>query len=129
MSIVVTHSIKNRYGRAQYLFGEAHSKKKTQFRALAVTGQNIRLIHAPDGSISRNQSGIYLESQFRQSMKQLAVKRRHLSSPSKQQAQSLIISFSKDEFDTSDLGQQAPQALELAQGYVKKFFGDSQAVL
>src|SRR5699024_11637489 len=69
------------------------------------------------------------ESQFRQSMKQLAVKRRHLSSPSKQQAQSLIISFSKDEFDTSDLGQQAHQALELAQGYVKKFFGDSQAVL
>ena len=129
MSILVTHSIKNRYGRAQYLFGEAHSKKKTNVRALAVTGQNIRLIHAPDGSVSRNQPGVYIESQFRHSMKVLVAKRRHSRSPSKRQAQSMIFSFSKEEFDTSDLNQQAPQALQLVQGYVKQYFGDSQAVM
>lgn len=79
------------------------------------------MIHNPDGTLTVNQSGVYLEKQFHQSLK------RAFNPKRKTQCQSIIISFSNDEFDTSNLDEQASQALQLVQGYAKKYFGDARA--
>lgn len=83
------------------------------------------MLHASNSRISLLQSGTYLEQQFRQNLK------RAFNPKRKYQAQSIIISFSKDEFNTDDLrvlNQQASQALKLVQGYVNQHFSDTQSV-
>lgn len=80
------------------------------------------MLHDKSGHISVNQSGTYLEKQFHQSLKKAFNPKRRT------QCQSIIISFSDDEFDTSDLSKQASQALQLVQGYVHQNFSDAQTV-
>ena len=123
MSIVKTQACKSSYTRVSYILsGTPHNSNKVSHRVLAVYGQNVNLLHDQKGNISTTQSGAYLEHQFHQSlMKARNPKRTY-------QCQSVIISFSPNEFDTSDINKQASQANQLAQLYVKKFFGDAQAV-
>lgn len=123
MSIVKTQACKSSYTRLSYILsGTPHNSNKVSHRVLAVYGQNVNLLHDKKGNISTMQSGAYLEHQFHQSlMKARNPKRTY-------KCQSIIISFSPNEFDTSDINKQASQANKLAQLYVKKFFGDAQAV-
>lgn len=123
MSIVKTQSCKSSYTRLSYILsGMPHNTDKVSHRVLAVFGQNVNLLHDKNGNISNTQSGAYLERQFHQSlMKARNPKRTY-------QCQSIIISFSPKEFDTSDIKKQASQANKLAQLYVQRFFGDSQAI-
>lgn len=123
MSIVKTQACKSSYTRLSYILsGEPHNTNKVSQRVLAVYGQNVNLLHDRNGYISTTQSGAYLERQFHQSlMKARNPKRTY-------QCQSIIISFSQKEFDTSNIEEQASQANHLAQLYVKRFFGDAQAI-
>lgn len=123
MAVLVSNACSSSYGRMTYIFNNvAHYNYKTDHRVLACFGCNIRMLHDKSGHISVNQSGAYLEKQFHQSLK------RAFNPNRKTQCQSIIISFSDDEFDTSDLNKQASQALQLAQGYVHKCFNDAQTV-
>lgn len=123
MSIVKTQACKSYYTRLSYILsGTPHNTDKVSHRVLAISGQNVNLLHDKNGHISTMQSGAYLERQFHQSlMKARNPKRTY-------QCQSIIISFSPDEFDTLDINKQASQANELAQLYIKRFFSDSQAL-
>lgn len=89
---------------------------------LVCSGTNIKMLHDPNGQLTTLQSGAYLERQFHQSLK------RAYNPQRRYQAQSIIISFSNHEFDTSNLEKQASQALRLVQGYVHQYFSDSQSV-
>lgn len=124
MVVLNSTAIKSTYGRLTYIFSSIpHAYTKTSERVLATSGTNINMIHSPNGHISNEQNGAYLEKQYRQSLKKaFNPKRRY-------QAQSIIISFSRDEFDTSDLDLQASQALQIINGYVNKYFADSQSVI
>lgn len=123
MAVLVSNSCSNSYGRISYIFNNvAHYDGKTDHRVLACSGTNIRMLHDKEGHITTNQSGVYLEKQFLQSLKKASNPKR------KTQCQSIIISFSDDEFDTSDLNQQASQALQIVQGYVHQHFGEAQSV-
>ena len=124
LSVLETHSCHSSYKRLQYLFQEPpHSYQKTSQRVLACSGFNIKLLHDSNGSIVATQNGAYLERQFRANLNKAHNPRR------KYQAQTLIISFSTDEFDTSDLNLQAKQALALAQHFVHQYFADAQSVI
>ncbi|CUR39921.1 hypothetical protein LRLP16767_LR3C6_01889 [Limosilactobacillus reuteri subsp. porcinus] len=124
MSVLETHSCRSSYGRLQYLFQEPpHSYQKTSQRVLASTGFNIKLLHNPNGDISATQNGVYLEKQFKANLKRAHNPKR------KYQAQTLIISFSEDEFDTSDLNLQAKQALVLVQHFIHQHFADAQSII
>lgn len=124
LSVLETHSCHSSYKRLQYLFQESpHSYQKTSQRVLACSGFNIKLLHDSNGSIVVTQNGAYLERQFRANLNKAHNPRR------KYQAQTLIISFSTDEFDTSDLDLQAKQALALVQHFVHKHFADAQSVI
>lgn len=124
MVVLKSTGIKSTYGRLTYIFsGLPHSSVKTSKRVLACSGTNINLIHSPDGHISPVQNGAYLEKQYRQSLKKAFNPNRRY------QAQSIIISFSRDEFDTRDLDLQASQALRIVQGYVNEHFADAQTVM
>lgn len=101
----------------------AHNDEKTTQRVLATTGFNIRLLHSPDGQIASLQNGAYLQKQFQQLLHRAYNPRR------KYQAQSIIVSFDRSEFDTTDLHNQAQQALHLTQTYVHKHFADAQSVI
>ncbi|WP_339111317.1 relaxase/mobilization nuclease domain-containing protein [Limosilactobacillus reuteri] len=100
-----------------------HSYQKTSQRVLASTGFNIKLLHNPNGDISATQNGVYLEKQFKANLKRAHNPKR------KYQAQTLIISFSEDEFDTSDLNLQAKQALVLVQHFIHQHFADAQSII
>ena len=124
LSVLETHSCRSSYGRLQYLFQEPpHSYQKTSQRVLASTGFNIKLLHNPNGDISATQNGVYLEKQFKANLKRAHNPKR------KYQAQTLIISFSEDEFDTSDLNLQAKQALVLVQHFIHQHFADAQSII
>lgn len=98
MSVVVTHRCQSSYRSLSYLFDEpAHSTTKTIRRTLLCSGQNIRLLHDNDGTVTVDQSSAYLARQFKQNL--LKAK----SPGRKFQAQSIIISFDESEFDTTDL--------------------------
>lgn len=119
----MSNACSNSYGRLTYIFNNvAHCSFKTNHRVLKCGGTNIRLLHDKNGNISNFQSGAYLEKQFHQSLKKAFNPHR------KVQCQSIIISFSDDEFDTTDLNKQASQALKITQGYVNKYFCDAQTV-
>ena len=90
---------------------------------LASTGFNIKLLHNPNGDISATQNSAYLEKQFKANLKRAHNPKR------KYQAQTLIISFSEDEFDTSDLNLQAKQALVLVQHFIHQHFADAQSII
>lgn len=123
MSIVKTQACKSSYTRLSYILnGTPHNSDKVANRALVVSGQNVNLLHDKNGNISATQSGAYLERQFHQSLMKAHNPHRTY------QCQSIIVSFSPDEFDTLDINKQASQANELAQLYIKRFFSDSQAV-
>lgn len=123
MSIVKTQACKSSYTRLSYILsGTPHNTDKVSHRVLAVSGQNLNLLHDLSGHISTIQSGAYLERQFHQSLVKARNPKRTY------QCQSIIISFSQKEFDTSDIKKQASQANKLAQLYVKRFFGDAQTV-
>lgn len=123
MAVLVSNACSSSYGRLTYIFNNvAHYNYKTNHRVLACSGSNIRMLHDKSGHISVNQSGAYLENQFHQSLKKAFNPKRQT------QCQSIIISFSDNEFDTTNLNQQASQALQLVQGYVHKHFNDAQAV-
>ncbi|MDM8333674.1 relaxase/mobilization nuclease domain-containing protein [Limosilactobacillus panis] len=111
------------YGRLTYIFNQpVHNNMKTNHRVLACSGFNINMLHAPNGQLTTLQSGAYLEKQFYQSLKRAYNPKRRY------QAQSIIISFSDQEFDTNNLNEQASQALQLVQGYVHQHFSDAQSV-
>lgn len=124
MPVLQSKAVHSSYGRLTYIFNDvAHNTDKTSQRVLATTGINVHLLHAPDGSITSLQNGAYLQKQFHQSLKKA-------HNPNRQfQAQSVIISFSTDEFNTHNLKTQASQALQIVQGYTRKYFGDAQSVL
>lgn len=124
MAVLVSNACSSSYGRLTYIFNSvAHCNSKTSHRVLKCSGTNIRMLHESNGHISNSQSGAYLEKQFHQSLK------RAFNPHRKVQCQSVIVSFSDDEFDTSDLNKQASQALQLVQGYVHKYFSDAQTVM
>lgn len=119
----MSNACRSSYNRLTYIFNQSpHNNGKTNHRVLACSGTNIKMIHNPDGTLTVSQSGVYLEKQFHQSLK------RAFNPKRKTKCQSIIISFSNDEFDTSNLDEQASQALQLVQGYAKKYFGDAQSV-
>lgn len=123
MAVLVSNACSSSYGRLTYIFNNvAHYNDKTNHRVLACSGTNIRMLHNKEGHLTTAQNGAYLEKQFHQSLK------RAFNPNRKTQCQSIIISFSDDEFDTSDLSKQASQALQLAQGYVHQHFNDAQTV-
>ena len=123
MVVLMSNSCKSSYRRLTYIFNQPpHCIDKTSHRVLCCSGNNIKMLHAPDGSITSLQSGTYLERQFRQSLKKAF-------NPTRQyQCQSIIFSFSNSEFDTSDIKKQSAQALQIVQGYVHKFFDEAQSV-
>lgn len=124
MTVLETHSCRSSYGRLQYLFQEPpHSYQKTSRRVLACSGFNIKLLHEQHGRIANTQNGAYLEKQFKANLQKAHNPKR------KYQAQTLIISFSPDEFDTTDLSEQANQALMLVKHYVHQHFADAQSVI
>ena len=121
--VLISNACKSSYGRFTYIFNQtAHCTDKTSHRVLCCSGNNIKMLHAPDGSVTSLQSGIYLEKQFHQSLKKAFNPKRQY------QCQSIIFSFSNSEFDTSDIKNQSAQALQIVQGYVHKFFGEAQSV-
>lgn len=123
MAVVQSNSIRSSYHRLTYLFNEpAHNADITSQRVLACSGHNIKMLHDHNGNISTVQSGAYLEQQFHQSLLKAFNPHR------KYQAQSLIISFSKNEFNSSNLTQQSRQALQLTQGFINHYFPDAQSV-
>ncbi|WP_260245887.1 relaxase/mobilization nuclease domain-containing protein [Limosilactobacillus reuteri] len=123
MAILNSTACKSSYGRLTYIFNQsAHNTSKTNHRVLACSGTNINMLHTPNGHLSTLQSGAYLEKQFHQSLNRAYNPKR------KYQAQSIIISFSSEEFDTSDLKRQATQAMQLVEGYVHQHFSDAQSV-
>lgn len=123
LAVLNSTACQSSYGRLSYIFNQtAHNTIKTSHRVLACSGTNINMLHTPNGHLSTLQSGAYLEKQFHQSL------RRAYNPKRKYQAQSIIISFSNEEFNTSDLNKQATQALQLVQGYVYQHFGDAQSV-
>lgn len=124
MSIVTTHSVTSRYRKLQYLLQPVpHDDTKVNNRVLAVSGSNIQLIHSPTGKLSTNQIPAYLDAQFQRSMKLAKNPNRRV------QSQSIIISFSKDEFDTKNPSLQASQAIQIGQSYVHHFFNDAQSLI
>lgn len=124
LSVLETHSCRSSYKRLQYLFQEPpHSTKKTSQRVLACDGFNIKLLHDSNGRITNVQNGAYLERQFMSNLRKAHNPKRMY------QAQTLIISFSEDEFDTTDLNLQAKQALALVQHFVHQHFADAQSVI
>ena len=124
LSVLETHSCRSSYKRLQYLFQEPpHSTKKTLQRVLACDGFNIKLLHDSNGRITNVQNGAYLERQFMSNLRKAHNPKR------KYQAQTLIISFSEDEFDTSDLNLQAKQALVLVQHFIHQHFADAQSII
>lgn len=90
---------------------------------LACDGFNIKLLHDSNGRITNVQNGAYLERQFMSNLRKAHNPKRMY------QAQTLIISFSEDEFDTTDLNLQAKQALALVQHFVHQHFADAQSVI
>ena len=124
LSVLETHSCRSSYRRLQYLFQEPpHSYRKTSRRVLACAGFNIKLLHDSNGRITNVQNGAYLERQFMSNLRKAHNPKR------KYQAQTLIISFSEDEFDTSDLNLQAKQALMLVKHFIHQHFADAQSVV
>lgn len=122
-AILQSRSCHSSYQRLTYLFNQPpHNTSKTQQRVLACSGTNIVMLHDPNGSISNIQNGAFLEKQFHQSLKRAYNPKRQY------QAQSIIISFSQQEFDCGDLSSQSIQALKLVQGFVNKHFSDTQSV-
>ena len=123
MATLMSNACHSSYGRLTYVFNQsAHNTTKTSHRVLACSGINIKMLHNPDGTLSLGQSGAYLEKQFHNSLKRAFNPKRKI------QCQSIIISFSNDEFDTTNLSEQASQALQLVQGYANEFFDDAQSV-
>nr|WP_176452593.1 relaxase/mobilization nuclease domain-containing protein [Limosilactobacillus fermentum] len=119
----MSNACRSSYGRLTYVFNQsAHNTTKTSHRVLASSGINIKMLHNPDGTLSLVQSGAYLEKQFHNSLKRAFNPKRKI------QCQSIIISFSNNEFDTTNLSEQASQALQLVQGYANEFFDDAQSV-
>ena len=124
MAILESNTIKSTYQSLAYLFSDPeHNDAKTNKRVLACSGININMLHNSDGTLSTQQNGGYLAKQFHQNLKLAFNPNR------KVQAQSIIISCSRDEFDTNDLDTQAKQLLQLANGFANKCFGDCQAVI
>lgn len=123
MATLMSNACRSSYGRLTYVFNQsAHNTTKTSHRVLACSGINIKMLHNPDGTLSLVQSGAYLEKQFHNSLKRAFNPKRKI------QCQSIIISFSNNEFDTTNLSEQASQALQLVQGYANEFFDDAQSV-
>lgn len=123
MATLMYNACRSSYGRLTYVFNQsAHNTTKTSHRVLASSGINIKMLHNPDGTLSLVQSGAYLEKQFHNSLKRAFNPKRKI------QCQSIIISFSNNEFDTTNLSEQASQALQLVQGYANEFFDDAQSV-
>ncbi|MBM6955117.1 relaxase/mobilization nuclease domain-containing protein [Limosilactobacillus coleohominis] len=124
MVVLESRACHSSYNRICYVLeGSAHNNSKTNQRALAVSGTNLNLLHDADGQISNVQSAPYLEEQFHQSLKKAYNPHRQY------QCQSVVVSFSKNEFDTSDLAGQSRQALKLIQGFASQYFGDAQSVI
>ena len=124
MVVLESRACHSSYNRICYVFdGPAHSDSKTSQRVLACSGTNINLLHDQDGQISNVQSAPYLEEQFHQSLKKAYNPHRQY------QCQSIIVSFSEDEFDTNNLNKQSRQALSLVKGFVDRYFGDVQSVI
>lgn len=123
MATLMSNACRSSYGRLTYVFNQsAHNTTKTSHRVLACSSINIKMLHNPDGTLSLVQSGAYLEKQFHNSLKRAFNPKRKI------QCQSIIISFSNNEFDTTNLSEQASQALQLVQGYANEFFDDAQSV-
>lgn len=124
MAVLESRACHSSYNRICYVLeGSAHNDSKTNQRVLAVSGININLLHDENGQISTLQSGAYVEEQFHQSL-------RKAYNPKRQyKCQSIIVSFNKDEFDTTNLTEQSRQALQLIQGFTGRYFGDTQSVI
>ena len=123
MSILTSKACRSSNGRLTYIFNDpVHCSSKTTQRVLACAGTNILMLQTPDGQVSEVQNGNYLQQQFHN------VLRRARNSHKTYQAQSIIISFDKTEFDTKQLSLQATQAMQLVQGFVQKYFPDCQSV-
>ena len=123
IAILQSRSCHSSYQKLTYLFSQPpHNTSKTQQRVLACSGTNISMLHDPSGHISNTQNGAFLERQFHQSLKRAYNPKRQY------QAQSIIISFSQQEFDTTDLHSQSIQALQLVQEFINKNFSDTQNV-
>lgn len=124
MAVLESRACHSSYNRICYVLeGSAHNDSKTNQRVLAVSGININLLHNENGQISTLQSGAYVEEQFHQSL-------RKAYNPKRQyRCQSIVVSFNKDEFDTTNLTEQSRQALQLIQGFTGRYFGDTQSVI
>lgn len=116
MATLQSNRVKTSYGRLNYLFDTPAHDGSDQ-RVLATTGQNVRLLHDPGGTLSTNQSATYLQRQFART--QHRAKNKHKI----YQAESIIISFSDVEFPPDgDLQLQAQQAINLTSDYAHQHF-------
>lgn len=121
MAVVVSHSCKKSYGRLKYVFdGPPHNSSLVDRRVLCCSGWNINLLSDPNtGETSSKQSVAYMEKQFRD------IRARANNPAKKQQAQSIVISFSRSEFDATNIEQQARQADLLVHKFAKCYFPES----
>lgn len=124
MTIIQSNACRNCYGRMTYLFNSPiHCDAKVEHRVLACDGLNVELFHDGTGNVSNVQNGSFLQKQF------LRVLNRAWNPNKTYQVQSLIVSFSKREFNTKDLKCQSGEALKVMQGFVGQYFSDCQVVM
>lgn len=124
MTVLKTNACRSCYGRMTYLFNSpAHCDTKTNHRVLACNGFNVKMFHDASGHVSNTQNGAFLQKQFQR------VLNRAWNPNKTYQVQSLIVSFSKSEFNTKNLKKQSAQALKTMQGFVYKYFSDCQVVM
>lgn len=123
MAVVESHTCKS-YDTVKYVLSNTpHCTKLTDKRVLNIVLNNIDGLRDDDGNLLRNQNPNYIINQFRSSLDKSRAGRHK-----RHKLQSIIISFSREEFDTADLSIQASQAQKLVQLYVKEFFSDSQSL-
>ncbi|WP_334330537.1 relaxase/mobilization nuclease domain-containing protein [Companilactobacillus sp. HBUAS59699] len=124
MTYVKSNSSTSAWSRLHYIFDEeAHDGSR--HRVLAVEGSHINLWRSASGQPYVDQSGYYLNSQFKN------MRRRARNKNKRHQAQHLILSFSESEFPTtgsSDLVDKSHQINQLVKGFMDENFPGTQWV-
>lgn len=117
MAIVKSIRTSSAGGNLRYILsGPAHNKALTDHRVLLAGGRNIDLDY------TNNFNWAYLTQQYRVTRHKTHKYQLH-GEDKRTEAQHLIISFSDDEFDCSNLQQQADQGMQLVTGWLKDRFG------
>lgn len=128
MAILNSTACKYLRGRIEYVCSQVpHNTDVVKRRSLLVDGNYVNLITEQDSYPSAYQSGYYIEEQFIRVLKRA-------KNPNRQyQLQSIIVSFSSDEFSLSNRedkqNDQSSQALKLIKGFAQQFFDNAQYFL